>query len=219
MKRSNHFATMITRILSFRQLSVFGFLSLAVLLAGCLSRPTMKIQTFAFCSPLSVPTNDVPGGLVLGIRKLQIAPPFEGRSVVYRTGDFSYERDPYAEFLGPPAEQLVPCISGILKGEGCFRAIVGTGTATKPDVLVEINVSELYGDVRKPGAPCAVLALQVTFMDATNGLAGKVVFQRNYSRRIPVKSANANAFMEGWNEALTQIFAEVASDFRSWGKR
>jgi ABC-type uncharacterized transport system auxiliary subunit len=195
--------------------SIFSFLSLAFVVGGCLSRPAMRTQTFAFSAPLAVVTNSPPGGRVLSIRALEIAPPFDGRSLVYRTGDFSYERDPYAEFLSSPAQELAASISGILSADGCFGAVVGMGSPATPDTFVEIDISQLYGDIRKSGSPCAVLAMQVVFVKATKGLPGRVILQRDYSRRIPVESATAAAFMKGWNEALVEIFAEVASDFRS----
>jgi hypothetical protein len=52
-------------------------------------------------------------------------------------------------------------------------------------------------------------------MNATNGLPGKVIFQQNYSRRIPMKSTTPAALMEGWNQALVEIFTDIASDLRS----
>jgi len=54
----------------------------------------------------------------------------------------------------------------------------------------------------------------VIFVKATNDLPDQVILQRSYSRRIPVKSATAAAFMGGWNEALVEIFAEVKADLR-----
>lgn len=201
--------------LSRRMPVIFVFLFLAMVVAGCLYRPSMKTQTFAFGAPLLAATNSAPGGRVLGIRTLQIAPPFDDRSLVYRTGDFSYERDPYAAFLSAPAEELAASISGLLKADGCFSAVVGVGSAATPDTLVEIDISELYGDIRRPASPCAVLAMQVIFVKARNGLPGGVILERTYSRRIPVKAATAPAFMKGWNEALDEILAEVTSDFQS----
>jgi hypothetical protein len=56
--------------------------------------------------------------------------------------------------------------------------------------------------------------MQIIFFDATNGLPGKVILERDYSRTIPVRSATAEALMEGWNQALVEIFTEVASDFQ-----
>jgi len=216
MKHSSHFNAMKTPASRFfRGLGIFGFLSLALVLGGCLLRPSMKTQTFAFTAPLHVATNSAADDRVLSIRTLQIAPPFDQRALVYRTGDFSYEPDPYAEFLSSPAQELTAAISGILSADGCFHAVVGMGSAARPDTLVEIDISQLYGDIRKPGSPYAVLALQVIFVNATNGLPRDVIFQRDYSRRIPVQSPTAAAFVKGWNQALVEIFAEVASDFRS----
>lgn len=215
MNHSTYFSAMATSARPFRRMLVFfGLLCLAFALGGCLSRPSLKTQTFAFSVPLMVTTNGAPEGRVLSIRTLQIAPPFDGRSLVYRTGDYSYQRDPYAEFLSSPAEELIPSISGLLSANGCFSAVVGMGSAVIPNTLAEINISQLYGDIRTPGSPYAVLAMQVVFVNAKSGIPGQVILQRSYSRRIPVNSATAAAFMKGWNEALVQIFGEVASDFR-----
>jgi cholesterol transport system auxiliary component len=216
MKQSSHSNFMTTSATQFRRIfNVLGLVSLAIVLGGCLSRPSMKTKTFAFSAPWLAATNIAPDGCVLSIRGLQIAPPFDGRSLVYRTGDYSYERDPYAEFLSPPAQELATSISGILSADGCFRAVVELGSAAKPDTLLEINISQLYGDIRKPGSPCAVLAMQLIFVKAKNGLPGNVILERDYSRSISVDSATAAAFMKGWNEALNEILAEVASDFQS----
>jgi len=183
-------------------------------LTGCLSRPYLNKQTFAFSSPEETVANSVIGNHVLSIRSLQIAAPFEGRSLVYRTGEFSYERDPYAEFLESPDQELVaPLRDGLLKGAG-FSAVVGSGSVLKPDILVEINVSQFFGDFRQPEHPAAVMAVQFVFFDATNNLPGKVIFQKEYSRSILLNEPTAAGLMAGWNEALTQIIAEVSSDLQ-----
>lgn len=196
--------------------SGIALMGAALICCGCLSRPALNQQTFAFNTPFWPATNG-PGHRVLGLRSLQIATPFAGRSLVYRTGEFSYQRDDYALFLTPPAEELVDPVCEWLRRSGCFSAIVGPGnlSAVKPDTLVAVSIRELYGDIRKPDNPSAVLALQVTFLDATNGLPGKVAFQRDYSRRIPLRSTAAAALMAGWNQALVEIFAAVAADFKS----
>jgi cholesterol transport system auxiliary component len=190
-------------------------LTLAFTFCGCVSRPALNNQTFAFSIPALPATNGVPNGRVLEIRILQIAPPFDGRSLIYRTGEFSYQRDPYAEFLGLPAEGMVGPVSEMLRRDGGFSEVVQPGSAAKPDTFVEITINQLYGDIRKPRSPYAVMAMQLTFMDATKGLPGKVIIQRNYSSRIPMNLTTPAALMEGWNQALVGILAEAASDFRN----
>lgn len=219
MKHSDYFDGMTrsdTR--SRRIVMIFGntLLAGALIFCGCVSRPPLNEKTFAFGTPVLRATNGVAGNHVLGIRTLQIAAPFDGRSLVYRTGEFSYERDPYAVFLGSPTEGLAAPVCGLLREDGCFNAVVGPGnsSALKADTLVEISINQLYGDIRKPGSPSAVLAIQMIFFEATNGLPGKVILQRDYSRTIPMRSATAAALMEGWNQALVGIFTEASSDFQ-----
>jgi len=187
--------------------SVFG-------LAGCISRPVLNKQTFTFNAPAISATNVVAGGHVLGIRKLQIAAPFDDRSFVYRTGEFSYVRDPYAGFLESPTDALLAPMRGWLRDSGSFNAVVEAGSALKPDTLVEINVSQLFGDFRLSEHPAAAITMQFVFFDAPNGIPGKVILQQAYSRSIPLSAPTAAALMKGWNQALTEILAEVSSDFR-----
>jgi cholesterol transport system auxiliary component len=186
--------------------SVFG-------LTGCISRPALNKQTFTFNAPAISATNVVAGDRVLGIRSLQIAAPFEGRSLVYRTGEFSYVRDPYAEFLGPPAEELLAPMRGWLRDSGNFIALTEAGSALKPNTLAEISVSQMFGDFRQPAHPMAVLTVRFVFFDASNGVPAKVILQQEYSRSIPVSAPNAAALMDGWNRALAEILTEVSSDF------
>jgi len=188
-------------------------------LTGCLSRPAISKQTFAFDTPAVTATNVVAGGRVLGIRNLQIAAPFDGRPLVYRTGEFSYVRDPYAEFLESPAEELMAPVRGYLRGGGDFNAVVEPGSALKPDTLVEINVSRLFGDFRQPGHPSAILTVRFVFFEAGNGVPGKVILEQEYSRSIPLSAPTSAALMAGWNQALVEILARVSFDFARMTER
>jgi hypothetical protein len=171
-------------------------------------------QTFTFAAPAIDSTNASASGRVLGIRRLQIAPPFDGRSLVYRTGEFSYVRDPYAEFLDLPAEEMTAPVRAWLRGGGGFSVVVERGSALTPDTLVEINVTRLLGDFRRPEHPAAVMAMQFVFFDAPNGVPGKLLLQKEYSRSLALRAPTAAALMAGWNQALADILAEVASDLR-----
>lgn len=218
MKPREHFTATTSVFLRSRWLVWISgtiLLAFAFTFCGCVSRPALNEQTFAFSSQTLSAANSISNGHVLEIRTLQIAPPYDERPFIYRTGEFSYQRDPYAGFLGLPAAGLAAPASEMLRRDGGFSEVVQPGSAVEPDTLVEITISQLYGDIRKPRSPYAVLAMQVTFMDATNGLPGKGILQRDYSRRIPMESTAPAALMAAWNQALAGIFADAASDFRS----
>ena len=151
---------------------------------------------------------------MVSIRSLRVAAPFDDRSLVYRVGDFSYAEDPYAEFLVSPAESLRPSIRSWMRQSDLFQDVVEPGSALKPNTMAEVTVLELYGDFRQPPKPAAVLTLRYVLLDSPAGIPGKLVFEGEYSRRVLLKGKNANALMIGWNEALTQILAQLGSDLR-----
>jgi len=200
--------------------NILAILAAILVLCGCLSRPPLHKQTFTFGAPPTVSNGTVAGDRVLGIRSLRIAPPFDGRSLVYRTGEFSYVRDPYAEFLDPPEEEMMAPVRGWLSRADCFSEVLNAGSAFKPNTIVEISVTQLYGDFRRPEHPCAVVTMHLVFFEARNGVPTKPILQQEYSRNIPVTAPSAAALMEGWNQAFGGIFAEVASDLRRspWDK-
>jgi uncharacterized lipoprotein YmbA len=206
----------ISRILPRMAANIFIAFLLAGIctLTGCLSRPALDKQTFAFGMPAIAATNVLTGNRVLGIRNLQIAAPFEGRSFVYRTGENSYVRDPYAQFLESPGEELVAPVRERLRANGGFGAVVEAGSVIKPNTLVEVGVSQLFGDFRQAERPAAILTMRFVFFDATDGVPGKAIFQQEYSQSIPLSTPTAAMLMAGWERALNEILAQVSSDFR-----
>jgi cholesterol transport system auxiliary component len=182
------------------------------LLTGCLARPHLDRQSFIFAPPPPLAARIPPGGRVLGLRALRVDAPFEGRAFVCRTGEFAYDRDPYAEFMVPPAEGLASSICAWWREAGGFREVVEAGSALKPDTLVEIHVGQLYGDFRPSEQATAVLAMRFVFFDAPNGVPGKAILQKEYSRAIPLKERTAAALIEGWNQALAQILELAARE-------
>ena len=154
---------------------------------------------------------------VLGIKRLTIAAPFDDQSLTYRKGEFSYERDPYAEFLVPPAEAFTVTICGYFRDSGLFSTVTEPGSALKPDILVEISIDQLYGDFRSRGDSSAVLGMRFVFLDAPAGIPGRILMQKACTRHIHLKARTAASLVEGWNEGLKQVLDEMCADLRSKG--
>ena len=193
------------------------FLLLALLchLSGCLSRPSLHTQTFAFDPPAgSAPNKGARCQRVVSIRSLRVVAPFDDRSLIYRVGDFSYDADPYAEFLVSPAESLRSPVRSWMRQSDVFRTVVEPGSALKPNTMAEVTVLELYGDFRPRAEAAAVLTLRFILLDSPDGIPEKLAFEQEYSRRVLLKARNAKALMAGWNEALNEILAQLGSDLR-----
>jgi len=203
--------------LSVRQSVAMLLLSLSAVAIcnGCLSRPSLRAESFIFAIPTATRTTNAASGRVLSITRLNIAGPFDSQSFVYRTGEYSYEHDPYAQFLVPPSETLRSAMEAYWRGSGLFRTVAEPGSLLPADTALEVYVEQLYGDFRKGLPPSAVLEMQLTFFGATNGAPTKVLFKRQYQRRTGLATRTAAALVGGWNDALNEVLKEAAADFRS----
>jgi cholesterol transport system auxiliary component len=185
----------------------------AVLLGGCLSKPSIKTESFAFSIP-AVTSPPAGVGRVLELRDVKVAAPFDSQSFVYRTGPYSYERDPYAGFLAPPEQTFPAPLRGYFRDSGLFGAVVRPGSSLPANVSLEIYVSELYGDFRNRAAPKAVLRMTFRFFGMRSGLPAALLFEKEYSQAVPFQPRTAAALMGGWNHALQRILSAVTGDLK-----
>lgn len=199
-----------------RRLGLALALLTLALLTSCLSRPALKKQSFVFSlapKPSAASARSSRGPLDL--RRVEVAAPYDSQSFVYRTGEFSYEQDPYAQFLVPPAEALSTALRGGFRSSGAFSAVTEPGSALQASVSAEIYIDQLYGDFRNPAQPAAVLSARVLFFADRNGVPDKAAFQKDYTFRVPLKARTAAALMNGWNQELDQLIQKAIAEFRT----
>ena len=188
-------------------------LALGSLLTGCLSRPALVQRTFALQA--EPPANNAAprGDAVLAVRVVEVSPLFEGHDFVYRTGADLYEVDPYAAFLVAPSHTLAIALRGGLRNSGAFKDVVEPDSQLGADIALEVHVTELYGDFRKPGQLAAVLSMRMLFFRTGSGQARQPLLEKEYTCRVPLPQKMASALVAGWDRALAKIVPEAASDF------
>ncbi|HTR43129.1 MAG TPA: ABC-type transport auxiliary lipoprotein family protein [Pseudomonadales bacterium] len=186
-----------------------SLLLIALLGGGCLSKPALKTQLFSFQTP---PAATASMGPIVMLRSVTVSPVFDNNSFIYRTGPETYEIDPYASFMAPPAQAISIAVRARLLASGHFRNVVETGSLVQANQVIEINVSELYGDFSQAGKGAAVLSLRLSVYRMDNAGNRRPLLQKDYSRRIALKKNTAADVMAGWDEALSEIMAEFTSD-------
>jgi uncharacterized lipoprotein YmbA len=192
----------------------FALLQIAALLVatGCLSRPAMVSQSFSIDPP--APQSTGSGGVVLALARVEVAPPYSGMSLVYRTGEHGLGRDPYARFAAPPAWLLTAAIRGYLLNADFVRDVVAPGAGTRSQAMVEVAVSKLEGELR-PGGSSAVLTLRFrVFSDPGSARVLSEVLLKTYSKTMPIARSTAKDVVNGWNQGLAEIMAEFQTDLR-----
>ena len=191
--------------------SLAPILILAVV-CGCSSGPNWKRQAFAFSLPADPPATNGCDGIV-ALSRVSISPLFQSRSFTYRTGENSYERDPYAGFLIPPERALAESIRASLRASGSFGCMLEPGSSITPTLVLEVSINELYGDFRKPSQPVGKMGLHVICCEVQEGLARRVVFDKFWSRETLLELKTPNALMAAWDADLREIINEINSEY------
>jgi uncharacterized lipoprotein YmbA len=190
------------------KVSAVSGLILTLLLCGCASAAPWKKQAFA----LTAPATETGAGThtnLLSLRRVTFSPLFEGRALVYRTGENSYEQDPYAEFLVPPNEMLEDCLRLYLRQGHAFAAVLDPDSGLHSSCSMAVSVNQLYGDFRQPDKPFAVLQMRFLLYSTTPADYGHVLWQHEYRRNLPVARRSAETLVAGWNAGLQGIMEEV----------
>jgi uncharacterized lipoprotein YmbA len=183
--------------------------------AGCLSRPATVHQSFSIDPPVAKSVASA-GSVVLALARVDVAPPYSGQALVYRTGEHAVERDPYARFAAPPGWLLTVAIRGYLANADFVRDVVAPGDRTHSVATVEVAVSEMAGELREGSGSSAVLTLRFRVLSNPSGAYdASEILLKTYSQTIPVPRATAQEVVGGWNRGLANIMAEFQPDLQT----
>jgi len=152
-------------------------------------------------------------GPALRIPKLRVSPRFEGKSIVYRRGNLTYESDFYNEFLISPDAILTEELRQWLARSGLFEYVTDGAGQIQPTHILEGTVSALYGDYRNGTSRRAVLEMEF-FLVRDHFARSEIVFRKDYAEEVPLKGGSPESLVQGWNDALRQILTALERDLK-----
>ena len=202
-----------------RHLTVSPGLTAAVLVvtlsaAGCVSKPALVSHLYTI-DPPPARASAAPGGVIVALKRVDVAPPYSGEHLIYKTGNHAIERDPYARFASPPGWLLAEAIRGYLANADFVRDVVSIGESLPAQASVEVSVSEIAGDLRTD-VPSAVLVLTFRVQsEPRSSDRNRELFMRTYTKSVPIPRRTAKEVVEGWNKGLEEIMAEFLADLKS----
>ena len=142
----------------------------------------------------------------LKIGAVSVAPPFDGRSFVYRLGDQRYEKDFYNIYSAIPAEMIANSERQWINQANIFSLTVGQGNSFFPYYTLQTTVNEFYGDYRI--RPEAVVSLEFILTATNAGIGNPIIGANRYSKRIALKDNTPEALALGQQQALAEIYQE-----------
>lgn len=153
----------------------------------------------------------------LKVGAVSVAPPFDGKSLVYRLGDQRYEKDFYNVYSAIPAEMIANAERQWLNQANIFAATLGQGNSFFPFYTLQATVEEFYGDYRIK--PEAVVTIEFFLAAANAGITNPLLGSNRYSRRIALKDNTPQALIVGQQQALAEIFKEYEAQLYQYAGR
>ena len=184
----------------------------AAVVTGCETRPGWKRQSFAFSLPAGRPATNACDSVV-ALNRVSISPTFQSRSFTYRTGENSYEQDPYAGFLIPPERALAESIRASMRASGVFGGVVESGSRIAPTVIVEASINELYADFRQASRPVGTMGIHIICYDLQDSEPRHIVFDKYFLQETALARKTPSALMAAWDEDLRQIMYQFNSEY------
>ena len=150
----------------------------------------------------------------LKIGPVAVAPPFDGKSLVYRLGDARYEKDFYNVYTSIPSEMIVSAERQWINQSNIFSAALGQGNSYFSYYLLQATVNEFYGDYRV--RPEAVVSMEF-LLSYTNGAKGNSLIGTNsYTKRVALKDNTPQALVIGQQQALAEILKEYENQLNQY---
>jgi hypothetical protein len=150
---------------------------------------------------------------VVALNRISISPVFQTRSFTYRTGENSYEQDPYAGFVIPPERALAESIRAWMRAGGAFGRVVDPGSGLTANLIADVFINELYGDFRNASRPVGRMELHFICYEIEDGASRRVILDRVCARETPLAKKTADALMVAWDSDLREIMQEINSEY------
>ncbi|HEY7089985.1 MAG TPA: ABC-type transport auxiliary lipoprotein family protein [Tepidisphaeraceae bacterium] len=180
----------------------------ALLAASCKLTPTQPYpekDRFGLQAKGIAKVGDSPSG-VIRIQRVHVAPPYNQREFVYRTGELSYSSDYYNLFVADPQDLITAEIVRGLTATGRFKnVLIGSSSADTPFKL-EVTVTRLEGDFQ--AQPKAVIAMHAVLLQESDALM-RVVGETDLEESQSISTKAAGDLSAGWSQALGRCIAKL----------
>ena len=188
------------------KLAAFAFIVTALSACSLPKRPALDTASWMVAPERTGTPYKSRTDIWLKMGSVSTAPPFDGKSLVYRLGDQRYEKDFYNIYSALPNEMVGNATRQWLNNAQIFSMTVGQGNSFFPYYILQTSVEEFYGDYRV--RPEAVVTVEF-FLTATDPQKHNPVIGKNrYTKRVALKDNTPQALALGQQEALAQILKE-----------
>lgn len=196
-----------------RQYAILAAAALA--LGACsLSRPSVERVDYYLFAAREAPAATASKPVAIKVRPLRAAPLFERKEFLYRVEGGRIVSDFYNEFAEAPDALITYALIGWLKASRLFATVIEPGVPADAPYTLDGSIAALFGDLRDPAKPAAVMAIQFYLVRAGNP-DRTIVLDRLLRERVEIPDRTPQAIAQGYNQALALILSALERELAS----
>jgi cholesterol transport system auxiliary component len=184
--------------------------ALALLAAGCLSRPAPpdRLWRLELAAPAALPAPALPG--VLEVERFAADAVLQGTALVWRSDAAAPEVHTlrYDRWVDSPTLLLQQQLAAGLRAAGLAREVVTPELRIAPDHRLGGRLLRLE-ELRGPGAPRVAVEIEIAVTDARRA---HVVLQATYLEEREVPGGSVGDVVRAYDAALSAVLARLAVD-------
>lgn len=194
------------------RLALAVFAALAVVSCS-IGKPVPQPKTYVVEPIMPAPDSVARRSETVRMGNVRVAATYAGSALIYRMDEVHFTSDPYSAFIAEPGAMLADQMATWLDRAGPFKTVAQPESTRSTSYVLEVIVTELYGDFRRGQAPAAVLAMRFALIDH-RGVRPNPVFERAIARRVDISRATPEELVRGFGIALNGILRELRGDLQ-----
>ncbi len=152
------------------------------------------------------------GDELITVKHFFVDKAFSTKEMIYRQDPFSYQSDPYNQWMVNPGQMVSGYLIRDLAKAGLFRAVFSSDNIEPTRYVLQGRVDEFL-ELNQEGVSKAALSLSVILLDSTQKtVPASVVFQRDYQMFEPLREKTPSGFAQAMSKAMENFSKRLLTD-------
>jgi ABC-type uncharacterized transport system auxiliary subunit len=191
-----------------------AFLMFFLVVSGCSlgkNKPAI-VKQYLLEYPSPVVEGLKQGDELITVKHFFVDKAFSTKEMIYRQDPFSYQSDPYNQWMVNPGQMVSGYLTRDLTKSGFFRAVFSSDSIEATRYILQGRVDE-FVEVNQDGVSKAALSLSVILLDSTKKtIPASVVFQRDYQMLEPLREKTPSGFAQAMSKAMENFSKQLLRD-------
>lgn len=174
-------------------------------------KPAIERNHYILKVPREQPPLQVSVSAALAVRDFSVSPGYQGREIIYKTNQSVARADFYNHYFVLPGPMAAQLTRSWIRDSGLFASLIPMSSHKMADYILEGEISSIYGDLRDPDHPQAVVEINFLLLK-NSSFDFEIVFQKKYRAETKMLGHGTQFLIDALNRSLKDILTSLEQD-------